>query len=164
MRKKVFGKKLSRDTNERKALFKNLMRSLVLEERIKTTEAKAKAIKGEIEKMVTYAKKKSGRAQNYLQKYFPKEVYDKIILDIAPRFASRPGGYTRIIKLGGRLKDNAPLVFLEWVEGRKPVIAEVQKEKKAEKPIASAKSSMSSVKSKKVKEKDAKNNKTNKIK
>lgn len=92
------------------------MRSLVIYERIKTTEAKAKAIKGEIEKLVTKAKNKGEQARVYLGKYFSKDIINKIVLDIAPRFQNRKGGYTRILKIGRRLKNNAKMVLLEWVE------------------------------------------------
>ena len=116
MRKRIFGRRLQRDTNERKALFRSLMRELVLHGKIKTTQAKAKSIKGEIEKMVTKAKTQGEGAFVHLQKKFTGEVVEKLIKEIAPLFKDRPGGYTRIIKMGRRVKDNAPMVLLEWVE------------------------------------------------
>lgn len=116
MRKRVFGKRLKRDINERKALFKSLMTSLVLEEKIKTTEAKAKAVRGEMEKFVTKAKLKGEEARRHLTKYLAPNVVDKVISDIAPRFKERPGGYLRILKLNTRIKDNAHMVLMEWVE------------------------------------------------
>jgi large subunit ribosomal protein L17 len=117
MRKRIFGSRLKRDTNQRKLLFRSLMRSLVLVGKIKTTEAKAKAIKGEIEKLVTKAKKKNNGARQLLMSRLADDlVVDKIISEIAPKFVSRPGGYTRILKLGRRLKDAAPMVMLTWVE------------------------------------------------
>ena len=116
MRKNVFGRQLKRDTNERKALFKGLMSSLVLEERIKTTEEKAKAIKGQVEKLVTKAKKRGKMAQDMLgQDLMPKAI-EKLINEIAPRFQKRAGGYTRIVRLGRRFSDNANMVLMEWVE------------------------------------------------
>lgn len=116
MKKHVFGRKLKRDTNERKALFKNLLTSLVLEERIKTTEAKAKAIKASADKLITKAKKGNG-SYRLLHPDVNQEAVTKLISDIAPRFAKRQGGYTRIIKLGKRrVADNAPMVFLEWTQ------------------------------------------------
>lgn len=135
MKKHIFGRKLSRTTNERNALFRGLMRAVVLEERIQTTEAKAKSIKGELEKLVTKAIKKGDAAKKDLQKHFPPEVVNKIIKDIAPRFANRPGGYTRLTHLGSRMKDNAPMVMLEWVVlGTKgPLVKEEKKEKKVTK-------------------------------
>lgn len=123
MRKKIFGRRLKRDIHQRKSLFRSLMRELILQERIKTTEAKAKSIKGEIEKHVTKAKVQGEAARVHLQKTFQQDIVDKIINDIAPRFSDRPGGYTRIVRLGNRVKDNAPMVYIEWVE-KSAVVAE----------------------------------------
>jgi large subunit ribosomal protein L17 len=129
MRKRIFGRRFKRDINQRKALFRSLMRELVLQERIKTTEAKAKSIKAEIEKHVTKAKTQGESARVHLQKTFQKDVIDKLITDIAPRFAERPGGYTRIIKLGNRVKDNAPMVYIEFVEKSTIVVEPVSKKR-----------------------------------
>jgi large subunit ribosomal protein L17 len=116
MNKNVFGRKLSRDKNERKALFKSLMSSLVLQERIQTTHAKAKAIRPEIEKLVTKAKQTENSAKLILEKNLSRPAFEKMIKEIGPRFAKRQGGYTRIIKLGKRLGDDSPTVIIEWVE------------------------------------------------
>ena len=148
MRKNVFGKKLKRTKNERSALFKSLMSSLVLNESIKTTEAKAKAIKPEIEKLVTKAKNVEKGAKGVLHKSLSKEAFDKIIKEIGPRFAKRNGGYTRIIKLGERFGDNSPLVLIEWVEKADKASLEaaviskkekVVKDKKVEKKVKETK-------------------------
>src|SRR5882762_3358277 len=120
MKNQIFGRQLQRDTHERKALFNSLMSALIVHESIKTTEAKAKAIKGQIEKFVTKAKTDS-QAQRRLQAHFSHDVLQKLLNDVAPRFVNRPGGYTRIIRLGKRLRDNAKMVMLEWVE-KKPEI------------------------------------------
>lgn len=117
MRKNVFGRKFKRDKNERKALLKSLMSSFVLVERIKTTEQKAKAIKGQIEKLVTLANKEKDARRNLFDKYLAPRAFEKLIRDVAPRFKQRPGGYTRIIRVGRRTTDSASLVMLEWVEG-----------------------------------------------
>lgn len=117
MKKNVFGRNFRRDTNERKALLKGLMSSLVLEERIKTTEQKAKSIKGQVEKLVTKARKENASVRIALDKYLIPKAAEKLISDIAPRFLSRPGGYTRIVRIGKRVTDSASMVFLEWVEG-----------------------------------------------
>ncbi len=131
MRKKIFGRQLQRDINERKALFKSLMTSLILKESIKTTEAKAKAIRAEIEKLTTKAKTDGQNAERALSAYFAAPVMRKLINEIAPRFATRPGGYTSIIKTGNRLRDNAKMVVIEWVEkGTKLVKGEVVGEAK----------------------------------
>jgi large subunit ribosomal protein L17 len=116
MKKNVFGRKLKRDKNERKALFKSLMSSLVLHEKIETTEAKAKAIRAEIDKLVTKAKQGGNSANLVLEKSLSRPAFDKIIKEIGPRFSKRQGGYTRLIKLGKRFGDDAPVVILEWVE------------------------------------------------
>lgn len=116
MKKHVFGRKLKRDTNERKALFKNLLTSLVLEERIKTTEAKAKAIKAQADKLVTKAKKGDG-AERALHPLVNQEAVDKLVKEIGPRFTKRNGGYTRIVRVGKRrVADNAQMVYIEWSE------------------------------------------------
>ena len=116
MRKNVFGRQFKRDANERKALFKNLLTSLVLEERIKTTPAKAKAIRGAADKLVTKAKKGGDEAFRALAPDVNYNAVAKLVNDIAPRFVGRQGGYTRIIRVGRRIADNAPQVLMEWVE------------------------------------------------
>ena len=154
MKKSVFGRQFKRDANERKALFKNLLTSLVLEERIKTTEAKAKAIRGAAEKLVTKAKKGGINVYKSLHPDINQEAVVKIIADIAPRFATRQGGYTRIIKIGKRrVADNAGMVFLEWTE--KSTKLKVQSEKlpkkdKRKKPTAVAGKAKKAVKSEQV--------------
>lgn len=115
MRKQVFGRKFKRDANERKALLKGLMNDLVLKESIKTTEEKAKAIKGQVEKLVTKAKVKGEASRSLLQPYLDPKAIKKVINNLAPRFATRAGGYTRIIKLGERFGDNASMAIIEWV-------------------------------------------------
>lgn len=116
MRKNVFGRKLSRDKNERKALFKSLMSSLVIHEKIETTEAKAKAIRPEIEKLVTKAKKGSNSAKLVLEKSLSRPAFEKMVKEIGPRFNKRQGGYVRLIKLGRRFGDDSPTVIIEWVD------------------------------------------------
>lgn len=119
MRKQVFGRKFKRDANERKALIKGLMNDLVLKETLKTTEEKAKSIKGQVEKLVTKAKIKGDAARTLLQPYLTPKAIEKVIKELAPRFAGRPGGYTRIVKLGERFGDNASMAVIEWVEKTK---------------------------------------------
>ena len=103
MKKQVFGRHLKRDANERKALFKNLLTSLIIEERIVTTEAKAKAIKGAADKLVTKAKKGGPEAMRILAPDVRYDAVAKLVNTIAPRFTNRQGGYTRIIKLDAEL-------------------------------------------------------------
>lgn len=116
MRKNIFGRRFKRDINERKALFKSLMSALVLDEKIKTTEAKAKSIKGSIEKLVTVAKKKEDNARKFLSGHLIPEAIDKMINRIAPQFTKRPGGYTRIVRMRRRVSDSASMVVMEWTE------------------------------------------------
>ena len=92
------------------------MTSLVLDEKIQTTEAKAKSIKGHIEKLVTKAKKREGEAKRFLSAHLMPQAVDKVINRIGPQFKNRPGGYTRIVRLGNRVSDSASMVVMEWVE------------------------------------------------
>jgi large subunit ribosomal protein L17 len=126
MRKQVFGRQFKRDKNERKALFSGLISAMILRGRISTTEQKAKAIKGDLEKLVTKAKKGESAKRELSKSLKPFEV-DKMINQIAPVFKDRNGGYTKIIRTGKRFNDNASTVIMEWVEA----IPEV----KVEKPV-----------------------------
>ena len=119
MRKNVFGRQLKRDKNERKALFKTLLSSLVMYESISTTEAKAKAIKSSADKLITKAKKGGLHAYRLVEPELSTEAVKKLLSTIAPRFQNRQGGYTRIFRLGRRLKDNSSQVILEWTEQAK---------------------------------------------
>lgn len=122
MRKHVFGRQLSRDTNERKALFKGLINALVMEESITTTEAKARSIRGQVEKLITKAKVKKSAAKSLLQPWLQPNALEKVMQDLSVRFASRPGGYTRIIKLGERFGDNASMAVIEFVEKKEKIV------------------------------------------
>ncbi len=123
MRKNVFGRQFKRDLNERKALFKGLISSLVIHEEIRTTEQKAKSVRGLAEKLVTKSRKEKLQAHALLQPYLTPEALKKMLSDIGPRFANRPGGYTRITKLPNRFSDNADMVTLAWVEKKSAPIA-----------------------------------------
>ncbi|MFC1917472.1 50S ribosomal protein L17 [Chloroflexota bacterium] len=116
MRHRVAGNKLSRPTGHRRALYRNLVTDLLNYEKIVTTEAKAKAVKPLAEKMITLGKK--GGLHNYrlaLSFILDERVAEKVFAELAPRYADRPGGYTRIVKLGYRLGDGAQTVKLELV-------------------------------------------------
>lgn len=116
MRKNVFGRQFSRDTNQRKSLFKSLISSLILDESIKTTVEKAKAIKGDVDKIVNKAKKGDHTLKvQLLQRHLGIDAMNKVIKDIAPRFKDRNSGYTTTVKLGRRFSDNAAMVLMEWV-------------------------------------------------
>lgn len=117
MRKRIFGRRFKRDRNERKALFRSLMHGMIIHGKIRTTEAKAKAIKGELEKLVTIAREKRENTKQLLVSRLANEkVSERLLLEIAPKFGTRPGGYTRIIKTGPRVHDGAKMVLMSWVE------------------------------------------------
>jgi len=116
MRHKVAGRKLGRDMSHRKAMFRNLVTELLACEKIKTTEAKAKEVRPIAEKMITLGKEGGLDARRQmLTMIYDKKVVDRVFGYIAPRFAERPGGYTRITKLGPRLGDGASMVQLELI-------------------------------------------------
>jgi large subunit ribosomal protein L17 len=117
MRHKISGRKFDRPGDERVALFKNLVKNLMEHERLRTTEAKAKEVRPIAEKMITLGKDGTLHARRQALAYInDKDVVKKLFDDIAPRFATRPGGYTRIIKLGPRNGDGASMAQLELVE------------------------------------------------
>ena len=109
--------KLSRDASHRKAMLANLCVEVIDHERIKTTQAKAKAVKPELERLITLAKKGDthSRRQAMSRLGQDKFIVYKLFEEIAPRYAERPGGYTRILKLGPRPGDATELVYLELV-------------------------------------------------
>ncbi|MBI2195685.1 MAG: 50S ribosomal protein L17 [Candidatus Levybacteria bacterium] len=116
MRKNVFGRKFKRDVNQRQALLKSLMSSLVMHGKIKTTEAKSKAIKGEVDKLVTRARKDVKLARKLLEPHLSAEAVNKFLLQVAPVFKDRNSGFTKTVRLGQRLKDNASLVLMTWTD------------------------------------------------
>lgn len=116
MKKRKKGRKFSRERNQRRALRRSLLESLFLNERIKTTEAKAKEISASAEKMITKARKEDLNVYRYLARYFKKNLVKKIIKEIAPRYKERKGGYTRIIKVEPRKKDNAKMAIIELIK------------------------------------------------
>ena len=117
MRHRRAGKKLGRDSAHRKALYSNLAGALIEHGRIKTTEAKAKAVKPFAEQMITLGKRGDLHARRLaLAELRSQFVVHQLFAEVAPRFADRPGGYTRIVKLGPRLGDAAEMVYLELVD------------------------------------------------
>jgi len=111
------GKKLGRDSAHRKALYANLAGSLIEHGRIRTTEAKAKAVKPFAEQMITLGKRGDLAARRQaIAELRSQDVVHQLFADVAPRFAERPGGYTRIVKLGPRQGDAAEMVYLELVD------------------------------------------------
>ena len=109
--------KLSRDSAHRRALLKNLCKEVIEHERIKTTEAKAKAVKPEVEKLITLAKRGDLHARRQALATLGQDKFTvhKLFEEVAPRYGERPGGYTRIIKLGPRRSDSTEMVYIELV-------------------------------------------------
>ena len=117
MRHQKAGKKLGRDASHRKALYSNLAGSLIVHGRVKTTVAKAKAVRPIAEKMITLGRRGDIHARRQALAYLrSQEVVHQLFADVAPRYADRPGGYTRIVKIGPRPGDSAPMAYLEFVD------------------------------------------------
>ena len=111
------GRKLGRTSAHRKALFRNMVTSLLEHEQIRTTDAKAKELRGVAERMITLGKKGTLHARrNALKTIRSKEVTSKVFDELAERYKDRPGGYTRVIKLGQRPGDAAPMSIIELVD------------------------------------------------
>ena len=135
MRHLKAGRKLGRTSAHRKALFRNLVTALIRQERIQTTLAKAKELRGKVEKTITLGKKGTLHARrNALKLVANKDSLKKIFGPLAERYATRPGGYTRVIKLGHRLGDDAPMAFIELVdrESESTIKQPVKSKKKVE--------------------------------
>ena len=117
MRHKKKRNKLSRDSSHRESLLSNLSKQLIEHERIQTSQAKAKAVKPEVEKLITLAKGGSLHARRQALSTLGQDRFlvHKLFEEIGPRYAERPGGYTRIVKLGPRRSDATEMVFLELV-------------------------------------------------
>ena len=124
----IRGRQLSRDTEHRKALRRNLVQSLFEHGKVKTTPAKAKEVKAFAERLITEARKNTLTSRRRVialmqdrrlvdedQEFTGQTVVQKLFTDVAPKFADRPGGYTRIIKLGPRLGDAAEMAYIELV-------------------------------------------------
>ena len=129
-------RRFGRSQGHRRALFRNLISALILRERIKTTLAKAKELRGKAEKVITLGKKGTVHARRMaLRHVAERETLKKLFGSLSERYASRNGGYTRIIRLGNRKGDDAPMVLLELVdrEEEKPVV-ETKGKGKAQKP------------------------------
>ena len=120
MRHQKKGRKLNRTASHRKALFSNLAASLVIHKKIRTTDAKGKELRTYSERLVTYAKRGDVHGRRLIQKRITgkrgKEIANILIHDIAPAYADRHGGYTRIIKLNNRKNDNAPVSLIEFID------------------------------------------------
>ena len=117
MRHRIAGRKLGRNSAHRSALYRNLVTDLLKHEKIVTTEAKAREVRGLAEKMITLGKEGSLASRRRALAFITdKKVVGKVFATIAPRYMERPGGYARMIKLGPRVGDGAPMAKLELVE------------------------------------------------
>ena len=184
MRHKNAGRKFDRNTSSRRAMFRNLTANLVLNEKIETTDAKAKELRRVAERLITKAirlgeiaytpqdklseiqKGKRLATKRIISAFLPRwgtrvekggetkkvDLVEKVLLDLAKRFATRPGGYTRTIKLGPRRGDNAPLVFIEFVDQAVPAEGAegAEGEKKAKKAAPKKKAAAASKKTEKA--------------
>lgn len=120
MRHRVYGKHLGRNKNERTALFRNLVRSLFIHGSIQTTETKAKAIKGLVDKVINQAKNKD--SQRLLQSFLvEKSIREKLVKEITPLLKDRSSGYTSVVKLGPRLGDNTNVVKMSLLVEEKQI-------------------------------------------
>ena len=166
MRHLKAGRKLGRTSAHRKALFRNMVTALITRERIRTTLAKAKELRGKVEKTITLGKKGTLHARRHAVRLVAdKSSLKKVFGLLAERYASRPGGYTRVIKLGHRRGDDAPMAFIELVDREGEAVskpaAKGKKETKAptkktapEKSAAEKKKKVESAKKKDVAEKN----------
>ena len=142
MRHLKAGRKFGRTSAHRKALFRNLVGALIQRERVSTTLAKAKELRGKVEKTITLGKRGTLHARRQAFKLVPaKDAVQKVFGPLAERYANRPGGYTRIIRIGHRKGDDAPMAFIELVDREGDVVkpdtkgkAELKKEAKYKKP------------------------------
>ena len=133
MRHKKKGRKLGRKIGNRKALLMNLACQLITHKKIKTTDPKAKELRSFIEPLITLAKKNNLHSRRLVIKKLPKKNIVRMLFEeIAPVFSERPGGYTRITKLGHRDNDRAPVSVIEFVESVETTLTESSESKKSE--------------------------------
>ena len=109
-------RKFGRTTDQRRAFLKGLAANLILKEKIKTTQARAKELRSTVERLISCAKKNDLAAKRRVFASLPKVAAKKLIKEIAPKFTSRKGGYTRVIKLGQRMSDGAKMAFIEIIK------------------------------------------------
>jgi large subunit ribosomal protein L17 len=137
MRHQRAGKKLGRDAAHRKALYSNLTGALIEHGRIKTTVTKAKAVKPVAEQMITLARRGDLHARRQAVAFLrSKDVVHKLFEEVGPRFKDRPGGYSRIVKIGPRPGDAAEMAYLELVDAE--VVARPRRERAGAAPVAAA--------------------------
>jgi len=139
MRHQKKGRKLGRDSAHRKALYSNLAGALIEHGRIRTTEAKAKEVRPIVEKMITLGKRGDLHAHRQAVAFLrSKSVAHLLFSEVAPRFADRSGGYTRVVKLGPRQGDSAPMAYLELVDYEPEARAAAASQAAAQRAPASA--------------------------
>jgi large subunit ribosomal protein L17 len=132
------GKKLGRDSAHRKALYSNLAGALIEHGRIKTTVTKAKAVKPHVEHMITLGRRGDLHARRQATAFLrSRDVVHKLFADVAPLFKDRPGGYTRIIKIGTRPGDSAEMAYIELVDDE---YVATQREERTPPPLEEAES------------------------
>ena len=166
MRHKVAGRLFGRTANQRKALLRGLVSSLFEHQRIETTVAKAKAIKGIAEKLVTFGKRGDLHAKRMVLSYIPnRTVMSKLFSEIAPRFADRNGGYLRIVQTRQRVNDRASMAIIEFIdyEDIKMKKSSKEDEKKTEKKATAKKPAKPKKETKKAAEEKPKKPKAKKI-
>ena len=126
-------RKLNRTSSHRQAMLRNMMNSLIAHEAIKTTLPKAKELRKVIEPMITLAKTDTvANKRLAFDRLRDRDSVVKLFNDLGPRFAARPGGYTRILKMGFRVGDNAPMAYVELVDRAEAVAEEAQESAQAE--------------------------------
>lgn len=155
MNKKVFGRKLSRSRPTREALFATLAKAMIMNGKMVTTRAKAKAVVGSLEKMVTMAKKGDVAARRHALSALDnqREAAEVLFQNVAKAFSVRQSGFTRIISLPRRVGDNAQMVRMEWTE-------KVEYEDKSKKVEAKPASAKATARQEKVTKKETKKSKT----
>ena len=116
MRKLNKGRKFSRKIGPRRQLMKGLVHNFLMQEKIKTTEAKAKELRSAVEKMITRAREDSISNRRILAKTLTQDMVKKLFVEVAPKYKDRAGGYTRITKLGQRKSDGAKMAIIELVK------------------------------------------------
>ncbi|QPJ64239.1 MAG: 50S ribosomal protein L17 [Candidatus Nitrohelix vancouverensis] len=158
MRHLKAGRKFGRTTAHRKAMFRNMVTALLERERIRTTLPKAKELRSKVEKTITLGKKGTLHARRRaLRLIAHRDILGKLFGPLAERYAERPGGYTRIIKIGNRKGDDAPMAFIELVDrDTDPKAAASKVEKKAEKKPAAKKAKADDTKEKSEKKTEKK--------
>lgn len=143
MRHRVYGKHLGRSKNQRQALFRSLVRSLILHESITTTATKAKAVKGLVDRIISKSKEESTAARTYIQAFLPdKQIVKKLVEEVAPRYSNRNSGFTQIARIGVRQGDGSMMVRMSLSpaavksESKAEEVKEAAEPKKVSKPKA----------------------------